>query len=56
MTDLDIVRELHGAADRAGLVLRKPGNNHQQMLVTIFRDPEGNGPGFLDIRKEKYGK
>ncbi len=37
------------------LVLRKPDNKHQQMIVTIFRDPEGNGPGFLEIRKEKYG-
>ena len=32
MTDLDIVRELHGAADRAGLVCTKTGNFRAAMI------------------------
>jgi hypothetical protein len=38
-----------------GLVLTRPDNKKQQLFVTILRDSEGNGPGHLDIEKEKYG-
>ena len=37
------------------LVLTRPENKKHQLLVTIQRDPEGNGPGHLAIEKEKYG-
>lgn len=38
-----------------GLVLTHPDNKKHQFFCVIQCDPEGNGPGFLHIEKEKYG-
>ena len=38
-----------------GLVLTRPDNKKHQIFIRIQCDPEGNGPGFLVIEKEKYG-
>ena len=38
-----------------GLVFTRPDNKKHQLFATIQQDPEGNGPGFLSIEKEKYG-
>jgi len=40
---------------RFGLVLTRPDNKKDQMLVVIHSDPEGNAAGHLEITKEKYG-
>lgn len=40
---------------RYALVLTRQRNKKEQLFVEILSDPEGNGPGFLDIEKEKYG-
>lgn len=40
---------------RYGLVLTRQRNTTEQLFVEILCDPEGNGPGFLDISKEPYG-
>lgn len=37
------------------LILRKPGTKHQ-FFCRIQCDPEGNGPGFLTIEKERIPK
>jgi hypothetical protein len=38
-----------------GLVFTRADNKKHQLFAIIQQDPEGNGPGFLSIEKEKYG-
>ena len=40
---------------RYALVLTRQRNKKEQLFVEILCDPEGNGPGFLDISKEPFG-
>jgi hypothetical protein len=45
----------YGMEPMYGLVFTKPDDKKHQLFAVIQCDPEGNGPGFLTIEKEKYG-